>query len=425
MTTAFPLAAVAAAALLAPAALAIASPLVSHGSLTLEQATALAYQHHPRLAGFEPQWQVHSALAEQFAQPPATQVELMAEDFLGQQRTRDWDNAQTTISLSRVMWLGQRREARAAVSQAEGSLLRREQDVQRLDVLADLSLSFIEVLSVQHKIALAQTGLGFAKQHAQSTQQRVQAGAERAVFAARARIQVAEAELLLEDLEHSLVTARQALIRHMGEPELKPQQVQGRLAIPAAEPALQAVLDTLESSPQLRALIEKQRVQSAQLRLEQSRARGQIQATLGLRRLEGLNDTAWVAGISHPLFSQARAQPKIKAARAATATTQFQLQDLKQQLRLQLTAHIQELRHARHVAAVLRSSILPELDTAVAQTESAYRRGQAGWQELASLHRDWLSAQLRLVDTQQRYHQHAIDIERLSGHSLQLKESRP
>lgn len=419
-----PLVLVAATALLTGTGQALAITPASQHSLTLEQATVLALQHHPRLAGFSAQRQQQAALEEQAEQAPALQLELMAEDFLGQEQARAWDNAQTTISLSRVMWLGHRREARRTASQAQGALLYSEQDLLRLDVLADLTLAFLEVLTLQQKIVLAETGVQLAQQHAQATQRRVQAGAERAVFAARARIQAAEAELLLEDLEHTLITARQALIRHIGKPTLELGRVQGRLEIPASEPGVQTVLDAMDRSPHLRALSARQRVQTAELRLEQSRARGQIQATLGLRRLEGLNDTAWVAGFSRPLFSDRRARPAIAAAQAAVDITAHEIEDRKQQLRLQLVAHIQELRHARHVTQVLQSSVLPELGAAVKHTQKAYDRGQAGWQELASLHRDWLAAQFRLYDTQQRYHQNAIDIERLSGQQLQVMEAQ-
>jgi cobalt-zinc-cadmium efflux system outer membrane protein len=83
-------------------------------------------------------------------------------------------------------------------------------------------------------------------------------------------------------------------------------QVRGDLFALRESPPFNELMLALSASPNIQAYAEQTRVQDAQLRLTQTDNKPDISWTAGVRRINGIDDTAFVAGASVPLFSQQR-----------------------------------------------------------------------------------------------------------------------
>jgi cobalt-zinc-cadmium efflux system outer membrane protein len=137
-----------------------------------------------------------------------------------------------------------------------------------------------------------------------------------------------------------------------------------------------------------------------------------------VRRFEADGGLAVVAGVSMPLQSGSRARFGVDAAEAARAKTESEREAAYLRVRAQLLAQYSELKHSLLEADTLRDDIIPQLEKALSRTEYAYGRGRYSYLELADVQRELLSARRRVADVAADFHTIRIEIERLTGQSL-------
>ena len=407
--------AIAMACVLSVSALATASESTP---LTLGQALEKARALHPRLVGFVFEQRVQARQAQSAALRPATTAELLVEDFGGDGAVSGFDGAQTTLSLSRALELGGKRQGRMAVSDALAARLRSEQAAAQIDLAADIARRFVAMLAQQERVDVSRKALELARSVEAVVDSRVRAAAAPEVELVRASVASAEAELTLEDATHVLATARFELASAMGLAEPDFTAVAGDLYALAAVSPFAELMRKVESAPDFMRFNHEARLHEAELRLAQAQAVADPRLTVGARRFQRGSDTAWLAGLSLPLFSGSRASPAVAASEASRDGLALERQAALLRARALLFARHQEMEHARHVAGVLRDDILGQLGRALEQTEIAYRRGRYSYLE-------WGDAQKRLIEARERYiaaatefHLNRIEVERLTGENL-------
>jgi cobalt-zinc-cadmium efflux system outer membrane protein len=94
-------------------------------------------------------------------------------------------------------------------------------------------------------------------------------------------------------------------------------------------------------------------------------------------------------------------------------------------VRAQLLAQYSELKHSLLEAGTLRGEIIPQLEQALSRTEYAYERGRYSYLELADVQRELLQARRRVADVAADFHTIRIEIERLTGQSLDVAGVTP
>lgn len=393
--------------------------------LTLADAVRQALANRPELAAFAFRLREQEAAAAQAALRPAPELEFMLEDVLGTDGHSGFQAANATLQLSQVIELGDKRGGRLAVAEARSQSTGTARAAQQLDVVGDVARHFIEVVRGQSRLALAEEGLRLAEQTQVDVEQRVAAARVPLAEGARASAAVVEAWIALDDTVHELNIARRHLAAAMGEPEVRFGEASGDLStLPEVAP-LQELLARLEQSPDLLQFADEARVREAETRLAQLQQRANLRATLGVRRLEQSNDFALVAGISLPLFQARRAAPEVAASRARLAQVATDREAAYLRLQSGLYAQHQELGHSRELAAKLGQELIPALESALQLTTEAYERGRYSYQELLAAQRELLGARARLLETVADYQLLRIEIERLSGSSLDAIGENP
>jgi len=247
--------------------------------------------------------------------------------------------------------------------------------------------------------------------------ERVQAAVAPPADGSRAAVAVTEAELTLEDARHIAATSRFTLASTIGLNRPDFAQVFGELFALEEIPDFGVLIARVEASPDFLRFASEARLKQAQLNLAESRRRGDLRASVGMRHFQQGNDAALVAGISLPLFSNARAEPAIASASAKLALVDRQRRAVLLKARAQLFAYYQEMEHARHVVTTLDTQLIPELERALAQTEDAWRRGRYSFLEWSEVQKRLLDARLKRIDAAAEYHLNRIEIERLTGQS--------
>jgi outer membrane protein, heavy metal efflux system len=387
-------------------------------ALTLPQALARAREVNPQLVGLVFELRAQQAQSQLAALRPATQAELLVEDAGGNGARAGLNAAQTTLSLSQVFELGDKRSERAGVADAQVAHLRTAQAARQLDVVADVARRFVRTLALQERVAAEREAVELARRVQAAVEERVRAAASPEAERSRALVATAEAELSLEDAQHSLDTARQELAGAIGDVQPHFTTVAGDLHETPETPPFDDLVKRLEASPDFLLFADEERLRDAELRLAQAQRSVDLRATLGARRHEEAGDTAFVAGVSLPLFPGSRAAPAVAGAKAARERVALARKAAFVKARAQLFAQFQEMQHARHVVATLRDQVLSQLGKALEQTEYAYKRGRYSYLEWSDAQRRLLDARSRYIEAAAEYHIHKIEIERLTGESL-------
>lgn len=403
------------AAILAPACLwAIELDPNAGPPLSLATAVSRTLQSSPDLAVFAYELRAQDGLVQQAALSPNPELALDVEDVLGTGAHRDLSAAQTTLSLRQVLERGGR-QRRMDAANASRSLLDAELAERRLDAAAEAARRFYRVLSDQQRLRLTHEAGLLAERAVEAARQRVQTAKAPEAEVIRAEAALARTLLDHEDVEHELLTSRRELAALWGQTDPTFGLAQGELLeMPALEP-FEALAARIQTNPSLLKFVSQERLREAELRLAEQRRKPAWTVSAGLRRFEAGDDFAAVAGLTIPLPWNDPGQGAIAAAEAQRARVGASRNAAEIQARTQLFAWVQELGHARHVARTLDDDVLPRTAEALKQTEYAYERGRYGYLELVAAQRELLDVKRARIQAAVDAYGYATEIDRLTG----------
>jgi len=391
--------------------------LAVSGTLTLEAAVSRSLASHPALRAEGAEVTAAERHAELMALAPARIVGSEVENIAGSGSLSGIDGAETTLRLSQVLELGGKRDARAALGRADVARRRHAAEIMRIEVAAETTRRFVEVLAAQARLAVAREAAARAEQTLADVTGWIETGRSPESDKDNAEIALGRSRLEQEDAEHELLTARQSLAALWGQREPDFSEAHGALDdLPALEP-----LDVLAS--RLPESVDQQNWSRDIASLQASRqaaaaaARPDVALSVGVRRLESVDDEALVFGMSMPLGSASRsalAGARVDAElQAAAARREAAGQDAYQRL----FALYQELQHARHVFETHRDELIPKAERVLAASRRGYDIGRFGFIVMTQSQLQLAELQAARIEAAARYHVLLVDIERLTATS--------
>lgn len=387
-------------------------------TLTLEQALRNALAANPRLQVYP--FRADALRGEQAtaALSPPLQINTTLEDALGTGTVRDFGSSELTLSLSRVVELGGKREARTEIVGRRLELLQAEQRVAELDLLTEVTRHYIEVAAAQQQFAFRQRAVTLAQQTLDNVQSLVNAGQVPSAEAERARATLAQAVLEQNHANASIEAERLDLAGTWASQQVDFTSVSADLLNVGDAGDLNALMLGLEDRPDIQLFAIEERLQRAQLVEAQSERRSNVQWTAGIRRLNEADDTGFVMGMSMPLGADKRASGAMAKAQANIDEVGVSRADALNRLRTQLSVLHVRLSQAIAETNAIRDTVLPPLNNALEQTRAAYLGGRYGYLELATAQNEVLAAELALIESATDAHLLRAEIERLSGAAL-------
>ena len=260
--------------------------------------------------------------------------------------------------------------------------------------------------------------LAAQEQRYDAARQRLQAGASPESVLLTAQAALARAELARDRSAQQAQAARQHLAALWGERAPTFDTVAGDpLALPSIA-SLDALTSELQRTPELAQFADERRIAEARVQLARSAATPDLDWQIGVRRLQGTDDTALVAGISLPLGSRARAQPEIRAAEAELEVLSIE----RESKGLSLYSTLVEA-HGRYTVAVaevdrLQRDVIPKLGRAEQAAERAYRAGAISYLEWAQLQSERTAARQQQLSVALDAQRALIEIQRLTGQAF-------
>jgi cobalt-zinc-cadmium efflux system outer membrane protein len=383
--------------------------------LTLREAVARVLETNPQLQAADFQARAAAERIRQQTQSTPWEVGLELENFAGSGVVSGVDALETTLSLGRVLELGGKPGRRGQVAQLEAGLLRHDQDALRLDLLAETARRFLALARVQAARALALQRVELTQRTLKSVEQRYRAGKATVAERAQVQIDVARAELALEETVHLSKNGRRRIAVMWGAFEPGFERVQADIL--HLEPAAEfATLDrAMERNPAIARLATNQRLSEARALLARARARPDLDLRAGVRHLNEPDDLGLVLSLRLPLGSARRSVAYTDEAEALAAREPLLARDQRLALRATLFELHQELLHARDRFETWHDRIIPAADKALSDYRKGYSAGRYSLLELSVAQDSLLDARGEALAAAVEHHAVRIEIDRLIG----------
>ncbi|WP_439510949.1 TolC family protein [Marinimicrobium koreense] len=331
-------------------------------------------------------------------QAPAYVAGLEVENVLGSGDLRGADRAEYTLSLSSVIELGGKRQARTGVVNSRYDLVKAEREAETLELLGEVTQRYVATLALQEKLDLSAQAMELSETTLNTVTQRAKQGAAPEAEVLRAKAALAQSQLAHDALQTEYEKRKVALASLWGETRVDFQRLQGDLFRFEPSERFEVLYQQARESPMIRVYASERRMREAEIRLARSQSESDIRWQLGARRFEESGEAALVAGISVPLFSGSRNRGEVQSAMAARNEVEYR----QQSALLKLHSLLFEAFHTRqqNIDAVerLRSTVLPDLTKALELTQKAYERGRYSYVEWTAAQRELLSAREALVE---------------------------
>jgi len=370
--------------------------------------TLLREASAPRLIVGEAETRAAEGRALQARARPNPTLDLQVENVGGNGPYRDFQSAETTLSVGQTVELGGKRDARMASARADVDTARSRASLNRVAFARDLAVAYAAAEAAGERLTVARDGAELAKADARAARLLVDNGkeAELRALQAQAALSAAQAELARAEAEAAGALSRLSSLTG------------GERTYTAVTPG---VLDRVWSvsaivgRPPAVAVAEAEQTAAARkLDLERRRATPDLNVSFGVRRLAGDDAAAAVAGLSLPL-------PLFDRNRGAVKSAQAEADAARARLLIAQAEAIADRRGAEgEVHAADRSAAAAREGEDAAR--EAYRLARLGYEagklpllELLSARRDLIAARQRHIEARLARAKATADLAQANG----------
>lgn len=398
---------------------------LARSSISLEDAIKLTLADNPNLYEFEFRKQILDGESRTANLKPELNVGLELENFLGSGEVSAFKELEATLTLSSVIQLSGKPTAKLNVISARNEQQVVEKQIRTLDLLGELTRRFIHVLSLQSQLDTLQESETLAEYTYSAVSKRVEAGASPQLEKRRAEAALAQSQLEVASAKHKIQVGIRSLSIMWGEQYPTFKAVEGDLFAFSGVSTFAELSGVIQSSPHIALYAQRTRVQHAQLRVVQANDQPDIAWSAGVRRLQGVDEIAFVAGISVPLFTKQRNLGEYEAQRARLDLIQQEKQSNLRDLLHTVNTALGEQRQALLEVETIQNNVIPPLEEALELVENAYLDGRFSYLEWVTTRKEFLSTRLAIIRAATQYHLSKAEIEALTGISLTSEPITP
>lgn len=394
------------------------------GPLTLNQAIKRTLNQNPQLHRFEFVRRKLIADHQSSALTPSYKLGIDLENFAGTGDSTGFDSSEITVALSSVLELGDKRQSRIYVSEARLNKLELTRRAKTLDVLGNVTVAFILVLSAQEELALSAEAVQLSTALLNTVSERAKRGAVSDAEVMRARARLTQSKIAKYQLSQKLERLKIGMAKYWAERFVDFSSLQGNLFAFGQSRSFSDLYQKLKQSPAIEVFASEIRLKDAQIRLANTQASGDLSWQFGVRRFEASGDTGLILGFSMPLFSASRNQSAINSALAERNSVDYQRTDELLALHEQLFSAYSQRQQFIETYRQLQEQVLPDLQKALVLTREGYQRGRLKYQDWIAAQQELLSAKQQLINSATNASLNQAVIEQLTAEPL-LVGARP
>ncbi len=388
------------------------------GGLTLNQVIAEVLLKNPELQAFSLEVRAREARTLQAGLWPNPQLQVQSEDITGTGDFNSFRKTQTTVQLNQWIRLGGKIAKKERVAALSKDLAQWDYEVQRMNVLTRAGQAFIELLTRQEQLKLADDLIHLAETNFKTVSARVESGKVSSIQAVKAKVALSKTRLDREKVLSQLQSARRRLGLNWAEPNPRFDTVIGDIYTVEALPSYDVLLGQVEGNPNLTRWAAEMERRQAKVEFEKSKAIPDIQLQGAFRRIESDQANTLVMGITVPLNIFDRNQGGISEARHRLAKAEAEKSAIRLQLQTMLAEIYNQLTLSHRQATALKNEILPGAQTAFGAVQEGYRFGKFGLMDVLDSQRTFFESQSRYLEALGNYHKAVLAIERIIGEPL-------
>ena len=392
-------------------------------TLTLEDTIRMTLANNPSLYEFEFKQRVIDGESKTAALKPALSAGVELENLLGTGEVSGIKELEVTLTLSSVLQLNDKPAARLNVLSERRIQQDVEKQIRTLDILGELNRRYIKVLVLQASLEVIKDAETLALYTLHAVTKRVEAGASPLLEQKRAQAALAQAKLDVSLAQQDLRFGLRSLSIMWGEQTPSFKRVEGDLFAFNKIASFDALAVAIQSGPHINLFAKQSRVQAAQLRLARANNLADIEWSAGLRRMQGIDETALVAGISVPLFQKERNLGEYEAHRARLDAIELQKQSNLRSLLHSVNQALGEHTRALLEVETIQLNVIPPLKEALDLVESAYLEGRFSYLEWVTTRQEFLTTRLTLIEAASQVHLSKTEIETLTGLALKTEHN--
>ena len=380
-------------------------------SLSLKQALQLTLQQNPQLKAY-PYYvrQLDGEVTQAKLRPvPRIEVELSSDE--------------ATLTLSQNFELGDKRLSRVGFTNAKQEQLQAEFEIAKLDVLAETSRRYYQLLALQKQKTLLSIRIGQEKRALNIINKRAKAGAVAQADVANMALGLARSNNTLEQLEFGIRLQQEALsAMWLGLTQKGLMQLQGNLSqLPQLldDEALSDIISNgINQLPDYRYQVALSRLADSRTSLTQANGSADLNLGLGLRHNDISGDQSLVLNASMPLNFSNPNRGRIASAQAQQALSYEQLEIKRQQLTIELNRIQTQLKKELQLANRISKQLLPLASELLSTTQKAYRQGQYTVLQWIDAQNQVFNLEQDLINSQVRIFNQVLELERILGQSI-------
>jgi len=384
-------------------------------SITLENALKRTLSNNPELVVFDFKSSALDGESKMANLRPEMSVGVEVENVLGTGEVSGIRDAELTLTLSSVIELGDKISSRMNVVNTKKAHLRAQQRIRTLDILGETTRRYINVIVQQALHKTEQRAEMLARTMLQTVSTRVKAGASAPLEQKRVEAALSQARLSLLISEQKLNEYKRNLSIMWGDSTAEFTDAEGALLTFPNSPSLDSVLLELQGNPHILLYAENYRVQESRLRVVQASQQFDITWEAGIRRLQGIDDTAFVGSVSVPLYTKQRNLGEYEQQRALLDSIDYQKQAKIRELTRQINQVISAKDQALLTVTTLQDNVVPTLESALKLARDGYESGRYNYIEWVTTQQQLIDMQRTLIKAAGLVHLRSADLEALTG----------
>ena len=333
---------------------------------------------------------------------------------------------EATLTFSQSFELGDKRLSRVGYSSAKQQELQAEFAITRLDVLAETSRRYYQLLALQKQQSLLEIRIGQEKRALKIIKKRAQAGAISQADVSNMALRLARSQNTLEQLQFSINLAKNRLsamwLASDKTPELNFTQVMGKLSklpkIPEAKLLAMTITESLEQLPDYRLQLALSRLADSKVQLEQANGTANINLGLGIAHDRNGGGQSLVVTAAMPLNFSNPNRGRINSALAQQQLSLEQVEIKRNELHIELIRIQQNLAKDMRLAQQTKSLLLPLAIELLSDTQKAYRQGRYTVLQWIDAQNQVFNLEQDLINSQVRIFNQVLELERILGQSI-------
>ena len=394
-------------------------PITTSAEISIDLQTALnrTLAGNPELKAFPSIIRGSEAMQLQADITPNPELGLEIENVLGSGNFQKTDNAEISLTLSQLVELGDKKANRLKFASAETQKLKSEYDLVRLDILAETSRRYYQILFFQEHQKLLTIRAMQEKDSLTSIQQRANAGASGQAEVSKMQLRHTRSFFQQTKLNDELKIAKSRLAA-MWMTEVDFSRVLGNLSqVPKLLP-MESIAKSVEKMPNVLHHQILRRVAESQFQLEKVNGRSNLRLGLGVKQHQSTSDQSLSFSFSMPLSLQNPNMGQIKASQSRLNLSLQQIDWSKRQLTLTLVRMRQHIDNLHSQLKMLKIEILPQAEKLLGETMRGYHTGHYSVLQWVDAQSELFHARQTIIDVYYQIYLAILEVERISGHRV-------